>query len=139
MFGQMRRLAAVVLSSAVVCAACSSADNSDGENEIDMDSARMEVAPRASVEITSCEKDDLDRPVAVVAITNLPDSTLTQYRVEVRFESLDRDTDYGRASTPAGSFLRRPGATVTQRLTGFLSAPGAIRCRLVSALLPQFG
>lgn len=103
--------------------ACSGSES----NEIDNSSDLLTLEGNSQLSITSCEKDDLGRPVAEVSITS-PASANSIYFVRVRFESTDGDTDYGDATADGG--LPTAETTYSERLTGLTSAPTPVRCIL---------
>lgn len=99
-------------------------------NEIDNSSDNLDLAPGSDIKITSCEKDDLDRPVAEVQITSASEGG-GPYFVRVNFESTDGNTDYGDALRDAGiGEFGGPQTETSVRLTGTIAAPTAIRCVL---------
>jgi len=123
----LRSLGSTFLAIVVVtCCACSASES----NEIDNSSDNLDLAPGSSIEITACEKDDLDRPVAEVSITSSSEGG-GPFFVWVRFESTDGNTDYGDATEDGGlGEVGGPQTESTVRVTGSISAPTAVRCSL---------
>lgn len=119
-----------VLVAILLFGSCSATGDS---NQIDNTSDYEPEPPGSSAQITSCERDDLERPVAVVEVS-APSATNSErdggiYNLYLRvyFESTDGDTDYGYMDD---SGPIDPGSTEIHRLQGVSSAPTAIRCIL---------